>query len=389
MRSEKTEDQNVTPPSANTVSIQKGLKPDRIVSLDALRGFDMLWIVGGSGLAVSAAKYFEWPWLKWFAGQFHHPSWEGFTCYDQIFPMFLFIVGVAIPFSIGSMRKKELSKFKIYFRISRRFVLLLLLGVIYNGGLQLSGYENTRFGSVLRFIGVGYFFAALIVMNCRIKSQVIWFIGILLGYWAAVEWIPVPGIGAGVITPQGSLATYIDQVWMPGRFHAGLYDPQGILPCISSVSTALAGAITGYWLKHPDRNKWLKAAGLLVGGIACVLIGILWSQCFPIIKNLWTGSFVMLTAGISLLLLSFFYFIMDVLGWKKWAIFFIVIGVNPITIYLGQRIINFHQSKNFLFGGLINLFDPSLHNLLNNIFFIVTWWLVLLYFYRKKIFLKI
>ena len=303
--------------------------------------------------------------------------------------MFLFIVGVAIPFSIGSMRKKELSNLRIYFRITRRFVLLLLLGVIYNGGLQLSGYENTRFGSVLGFIGVGYFFAALIVLNYRISGQIKWFVGILLGYWAAVEWIPVPGIGAGVITPEGSLATYIDQAWMPGRFHFDLYDPQGILPCISCICTALAGAITGYWLNDPDRNKWVKAAGLLVGGITCVAIGIFWGQFLPIIKNLWTGSFVMLTAGISLLLLCMFYFVMDVLGWKKWAIFFIVIGVNPITIYLGQRFINFHHTKDFLFNGLIRLFNPTLHGLLNSVLFIVTWWLALLYFYRKKIFLKV
>ncbi|MCK5000252.1 MAG: DUF5009 domain-containing protein [Anaerohalosphaera sp.] len=375
--------------SADTVVLNKDRKSERIASLDALCGFDMLWIVGGSALAGNAAKYFEWPWLKWFAGQFHHPSWEGFTCYDQIFPMFLFIVGVAIPFSIGSMRKKELSNLRIYFRITRRFILLLILGVIYNGGLQLSGYENTRFGSVLGFIGVGYFFAALIVLNCRISTQIIWFFGILLGYWAAIEWIPVPGIGAGVITPQGSLATYIDQAWMPGRFHFDLYDPQGILPCISCICTALAGAITGYWLKGTDRNKWVKAAGLLFGGIACVAIGIFWGQFLPIIKNLWTGSFVMLTAGISLLLLSIFYFIMDVLSLKKWAFFFTVIGVNPITIYLGQRFINFHHTKNFMFKGLISQFDSSLHGLLHSVFFIVTWWLVLLYFYRKKIFLKI
>lgn len=385
---EKTENYSVkTEPPVETAALN--IRPERIASLDALRGFDMLWIVGGGALAKSAAQYFQWPWLKWFASQFYHPSWEGFSCYDQIFPMFLFIVGIAIPFSLGSMQKKELSSLRIYFRITRRFILLLLLGVVYNGGLQLSGYDNTRFGSVLGFIGVGYFFAALIVLNCRIKGQIICFLGILLGYWAAVELIPVPGIGAGVITPEGSLATYIDQAWMPGKIYFGLYDPQGILPCISGISTALAGAITGHWLKMPDRNKWLKLVGLIIGGVVCVAVGILWGMQFPIIKNLWSGSFVMLTAGISLLLLSIFFFLMDVLGLKKWAIFFTVIGVNPITIYLGLRIINFHHTKDFIFGGLIKQFDSSLHGLLNSVLFILTWWLVLLLFYRKKIFLKV
>ncbi len=367
----------------------KGVKPERIVSLDALRGFNMLWIVGGSGLAVSAAKCVDWPWLKWFASQFYHPSWEGFSCYDQIFPMFLFIVGVAIPFSIGSMQSRKLPKWKIYFRITRRFLILLALGVLYNGGLQLAGYENTRFGSVLGFIGVGYFFAALIVLNCKLIGQIVWCIGIMLGYWAAIEWIPVPAVGAGVITPEGSLATYVDQMWMPGKIYFDLYDPQGILPCISGISTALIGALAGYWLKESNKSKWIKLVGLFGGGLACLLIGIAWGQAFPIIKNLWSGSFVMLTAGISLLLFTLFYLIMDVLCFKKWAIFFVVIGVNPITIYLGMPIVNFHQSRDFFFGGLIKLFNQPIQDMLNNVFFILTWWLVLLLLYRKRIFLKV
>ncbi len=365
-------------------------KPERLVSLDALRGFDMFWIVGGAHLAKVSAKYFDWPWLKLLAGQMHHPSWEGFTAYDLIFPLFLFIVGISITFSQKSKLDKAIPKWKIYLRVSIRFMLLLVLGVIYNRGLKLAGYENTRFGSVLGFIGVGYFFSSLIVMNSSIRGQVIWFIGILLGYWAALCWVPVPEVGAGVLTPEGSLASYIDQKFMPGKLCRQLYDPEGILPCISGISTALAGAITGYWLCRENLSKWFKATGLLVAGILCLCIGKLWGNYFLISKNLWTGSFVLLTAGWSLLLLCVFYTIIDCIGLKKWALFFVVIGVNPITIYMGIRVINFGHTSNFLFGGLLkHIKDEPLRAVLSSAAYILTWWLLLLLFYRKKVFLKV
>ncbi len=361
----------------------------RLLSLDALRGFDMLWIVGLDQLVRNSAKTYQWPPLQWLAGQMTHPAWKGFTLYDLIFPLFLFIVGVAIPFSLNSQRKRAVSTPKIYLRITIRLFLLLLLGVIYNGGLSFSGYENTRFGSVLGFIGVGYFFAAIIVMNCSIRAQIAWFLGILLGYWAAVYWIPVPNVGAGVITPEGSLATYIDQMLMPGRLHSGPYDPQGILPCISGVSTALAGAITGYWLRRENTGKWIKALGLLIGGLVCVGIGVLWGQCFPIIKNLWSGSFVLLTAGLSLLLLTLFYTVIDCIGLKKWAIIFIVVGVNPITIYMANRIIHFGHTANFMFSGLIQKVPQQHHSTLYWVSVLLAEWLFLYFLYRKKIFFKV
>jgi predicted acyltransferase len=365
-------------------------KPQRLVSLDALRGFDMFWIVGGLQLVKTSAEYFGWPWLKWLAGQMYHPTWEGFTAYDLICPLFLFIVGISITFSLKSKRSKAVSKWKIYLRVFRRFLVLLALGVIYNGGLLMRGFENTRYGSVLGFIGVGYFFASLIVMNSGIRGQIIWFIGILLGYWAAVSWVSVPGYGPGVLTPEGSLATYIDQKFMPGVLCFKLYDPQGILPCLSGISTALAGAITGHWLCSVNRSKWFKAAGLLVAGILCLCTGQLWGHYFLICKNLWTGSFVLLTAGWSLLLLFLFYLVIDCIGLKKWAVFFVVIGTNPITIYMATRVINFGYTSNYLFGGMLkHVKDEPLVAALGSVAYILTWWLVLLLFYRKKIFLKV
>lgn len=361
----------------------------RLVSLDALRGFDMLWIVGLDQLVRQSSPKVDWPWLSWLAGQMMHPSWEGFTIYDLIFPLFLFIAGAAIPFSLSSKLEQGTPRRKLYGRLVRRLLLLILLGVVYNGGLAFNGVDNTRFASVLGFIGVGYFFAAMIVLHCNIRLQIAWFLALLLGYWAALQWIPVPDIGAGVITPQGSLATWMDQQFLPGRFHFKLYDPQGIMPCISAIPTALAGALTGHWLRQANVNPWTRALGLFVGGLICLLAGWTWGQSYPIIKNLWTGSFVLWTAGLSLLLLSLFYTVIDVLGYRKWAFVFVVVGMNPITIYLADRMIDFEHTVDFVFSGAIRLTPEVYWPFLFWSLMLAVKWLLLYYLYRRKLFLRI
>ena len=366
----------------------KSPKSKRLVSLDALRGFDMLWIVGVDHLVRASAKCFDWPPLKWLAGQMHHPSWEGFKFYDLIFPMFLFIAGITITLSLPAKLAAGTPRWKIYVRITRRLVALVVLGVICNGGLKFAGLENTRIASVLGLIGVGYFFAALIVLNFGIKGQVLWFVGILLGYWAALKLIPVPDFGAGVLTAEGSFATYIDQLYLPGRI-LRQYDPEGIMPCISGISMALAGAITGYWLKRKDRNEWIKALGLLVAAIVCLIVGKIWGIYLPIVKNMWTGSFVIYAIGWSLLLLSVFYTIIDVIGFKKWAFGYVVVGMNSITIYLACCMISFGFTSEFLFAGAIDFAEEPLRPVLSMIGVLLLEWLFLYFLYRKKIFLRV
>lgn len=360
----------------------------RLLSLDALRGFDMLWIVGAGSLICKAAKCFDWPWLTWLASQMHHPKWEGFAFYDLIFPMFLFIAGVTIALSLPGKLADGTARWKIYLRITRRLVALVALGIVYNGGLQLAGLENTRIASVLGLIGIGYFFASLIVLNVGIKGQIAWFFGILIGYWAALKCIPVPGIGAGVLTPEGSLATYIDQLLLPGKV-LRQYDPEGILPCISGISMALAGAITGYWLKREDKTGNIKALGLLVAAVVCLVVGKVWGIYYPIIKNMWSGSFVVYAAGWSLLFLSIFYFIIDVLGFKKWAFFYIVVGMNSITIYLAYRMIKFGFTSEFLFGGIANMLEEPFRPVILVIGSLFLEWMLLYFLYRKKVFLRV
>jgi len=370
------------------VSEVKLSKSKRLVSLDALRGFDMLWIVGLDQLIRALAKCCSWPPLKWLAGQMHHPAWEGFRFYDLIFPLFLFIAGITMALSLPAQLAAGTPRWKPYARITRRLIALVVLGVVYNGGLQMDGLENTRIASVLGLIGIGYFFAALIVLNFGIRGQIVWFVGILLGYWAALEWIPVPGFGAGVLTPEGSLATYIDQLLLPGRILRH-YDPEGIMPCLSGISMALAGAITGHWLKTEDKTKWIKALGLFIAAIGCLIVGKIWGIYFPIVKNMWTGSFVIYAAGWSLLLLSVFYTIIDVLGFKKWAFIYVVVGMNSIMIYLACRMINFGFTSRFLFGGIAKFVDEPFGPVLLAAGVLLLEWLFLYFLYRKKIFLRV
>ena len=367
-------------------------KSQRLRSLDALRGFDMLWIVGGHGLAHTMAKYTEWEWLKWFAGQFHHPGWSGFTLYDLIFPLFLFLAGVAMPYSLGRQVELGKSKWQLLKKVAVRAVLLIVLGAVYNGLLAFKPLEETRVLSVLGYIGIAYFFAAVIYLFSNTRHQVIWVIGILFGYWAALEWIHVPGHGAGVITPEGSIRAYLDRSLLPWRFNVAsqLYDSQGLFANIPAIVTALLGCLTGQFIRKSKMNKF-SIVGVLMGtGIACYFLAKLWSTQLFISKELWNPPFVLHCAGWSLMLLSVFYLIIDVLGFWRWSFFLIVIGMNSITIYLGVKMFNFRHTSNFIFGGLVNkVTDAELKAVMASCAYILVWWLVLLFMYRKKIFLRV
>jgi predicted acyltransferase len=361
----------------------------RLISLDALRGFDMLWICGLDLIFRYLGKHFDVAWLKWMGAQMDHPKWEGFTLYDMIFPLFIFVSGVTIPFALLTKLEKGESKAALHLKVVRRMLLLIALGIIYNGGLTASSLHSIRYGSVLGTIGIGYGFAAIIAMNCRLRGQVIWLLAILLGYWAALTLFPVPGVGAGVITPEGCVCAWVDQHCMPGVLGRKTYEAVGILPSIAAIPSALFGVLAGHWLRGADRKPGRKWLGLLLGGMALTGLGWFWGLYLPIIKNIWTSSYVVLCAGWSCLLLSLFYGVIDVLGYRRWAFPFIVIGMNSITIYMASRLIDFKYIANFLCGGLIK-FAPSLYQpllLLTAVLLIK--WLLLYFLYRRKIFLRL
>jgi len=381
-----------SPKGSPTGNEERSIKPtnSRLRSLDALRGFDMFWIVGGEVLVSKLAHFTEWTWLNSLEKELHHVPWEGFLFYDFIFPLFLFLAGVALPYSIGRKLESGTAKWKLLVSVGKRVALLVLLGIVYNGGLALAPLAETRICSVLGFIGIAYGLAAVIFLYSKPRTMVAWAVGILLGYSAALSWIPVPDIGAGVFTPQGNLAAYIDQELFSWRLYQPTYDPQGLLPTLAATATALMGALTGHFLRNVNLSKLRKGLIMLAVGVLTLGLAHLWGSFEPIIKNMWTSSFMLLCAGWSLIFLSVFYLIIDVLGVWRWSFFFIVIGMNPILIYLATRMIPLQHTSGFIFNGMIQkFFEPPMHAWLGALAYVLTWWIILLYLHRKKCFLSV
>jgi predicted acyltransferase len=203
------------------------IPPGRLMSLDALRGFDMFWIVGGAMFVRAVAAAMNPRWGEVLARLGEHPYWNGYTPWDQIFPLFMFIVGVAIPYSLGKRIERGEGGAALYWRIIRRGLILVLLGMIYNGLLRFD-FANQRYPSALGRIGLTYMFAALIALHSRARGQVLAIVGLLVGYWAVMKYVPVPGYGPGDWTPGHTLAGYIDRLLIPGVLYEKVRDPEGI-----------------------------------------------------------------------------------------------------------------------------------------------------------------
>jgi predicted acyltransferase len=364
----------------------KKVPQGRVVSIDALRGFDMFWIIGGEGVFKALIALLAIPWLQPLAAQLGHSKWNGFTFYDLIFPLFLFIMGAAMPFAISRRVQRGDDRGEIYRHIVQRFLTLLFLGFIYNQLLDFD-FAHFRYTGVLHRIAVCYLIGALIVMNTKIKTQAIIAGAILLVYWAIMKLVPVPGFGAGVITPEGNLAGYIDRLLLPGSFCCYQFgDNEGILSTIPAVSTTLMGVLSGHWLRA-DRSGWEKTKYLLGVGIICLVVSDIWNLVFPINKLIWSSSYVLHAGGYSLLLLGVFYWIIDVKGYKSWTLFFVVIGLNPITIYVLQSQFDFGIITHIFIRGFVGSLG-DFRPLVEHTGYLLFSWLFLYFLYRKKIFLK-
>lgn len=373
--------------------MEKNNKPEvkRLLSLDALRGFDMFWIMGGESMFIALGALTGWPALQWWACELQHVAWHGFVFYDMIFPLFLFIAGISFPFSMAKRYHGSENRKALYIHVVKRGIILVLLGIIYNNAVNFD-FANLRYGSVLGRIGLAWMFAALIFMNSRLTFRIIWCTGILLAYWVLLVIFPAHDLGStDPFSMEGSLTGLVDRIIMPGILYLKIHDPEGILGLLPAISTALLGMLTGqfvmsgYLRKKPMRKVLLMA----LAGIALMIIGKLWNLTFPINKNLWTSSFVCFAGGISVLLFTLFYLIIDIWNYKKWTTFFVVIGVNSITIYLAHRLLDFEYTTSFLFGGLIKLFPETWIPFVDATAFFVTGWIFLYFLYKKKIFLKV
>lgn len=378
-----------------TTQVGTNNRPGRLISLDALRGFTMLWIIGAKGI-VDGLNQLNFPGALAVSHQLSHSSWDGFTFYDLIFPMFIFIMGVSLVFSLRNRIERGDSRRDIFVHVLKRTIFLFLLGVFYNGGLSQSHLlENLRLTGVLQRIAVCYLLTATLVLTTSPRTLMIAAAGILVGYWAVMMLVPVPGFGRGVLTPEGNMAAFVDNHVLPGRAYWETWDPEGILSTLPATATCLLGTLTGYWLRADGRSPNLqisrnrRAVYLVVAGLVTAGIGALMGLDFPIIKSIWTSSFALLTGGLSAVLLGVFYWVIDVRGRQKWAFPFVVIGANAIAIYIGVNIIPFDEITQRIAGGdLANLFGTS-QTLFLAIGQLVLEWMVLLWMYRRKVFIRI
>jgi predicted acyltransferase len=241
---------------------------------------------------------------------------------------------------------------------------------------------------VLGCIGLAYMAAAFIVLNTNLRGQFLWIAGILAGYWAALKFVPVPGYGAGDLQAGHTLSDYLDRLLIPGILLRQVRDPQGLLATVSAIATALAGATTGALLRNERLSGYRKTAVMVGAGVFCVGAGRLWDLNLPINKNLWSSSFVVYCAGWSLLALALFYLVIDVWGRTAWAFPFVVIGSNPILIYVAWEFVDFRATTHKLFDGALRRTGPYQPVLFACAVSLMVW-LLLYVLYRRRIFLKV
>lgn len=367
----------------------------RLHSLDVFRGFDMFWIMGGAPLAITIASLFGADAGAWMKDQMNHPDWLGLKFIDFVFPTFVFIAGISFPYSLAHQRGNGRTTAQILLKILKRFVILFVIGLVYNGFLQ-NGPAATVWGSVLGRIGVAWAGAAALYVLFSLRARIAISALLLLGYWAAFLLFVAPDHPeAGNFTKAGCIAGWVDRVLSPGKIpNGGLLLNQGILSNLPAIVSAMLGIFTGEYLRGSAASGNRKTLVMLAGAAVLAALGFLVSSgfgaySFPCIKKLWSPSYVLFCGAYSLAVFAVFYWLVDVKAWWKHTLFFKVIGMNSITIYLIQGVISLQFCNKRLFTWLSTLAPEAYAALVMNCGYIAVCWAVLYFFYRRQIFLKI
>lgn len=357
----------------------------RLISVDALRGFDMLWIIGGSKVAVTLAKASGLEFLANTGIHFDH-TWGEFRFYDLIMPLFLFIVGVVMPVSFNKRLERGSSKKDLYHHVLKRVLVLYILGLITSGHILTWDISKIHlWTNTLHSIAVGYLVSAVLLLELRMKWQIIVTASLLILYWLILALVPVPGHGAGIYREDVNLALYIDDAVL-GHFQEGSGWTY-ILSNMTFTASVMLGVFAGKILL--SGYDPLKKAGLLaLTGLGCIIAGKIWGIWFPIIHHIWTSSLVLYAGGWSFLLMSVFYLLIDVWGFRRWAFPFTVIGMNAIAIYVATRLFSFSQIGNIFVGGLAKYLD-NWYPFVQALAALMVIWLILYWFHKKKIYIKI
>ena len=365
----------------------------RVKSIDALRGFDMLFIIGFNTLVLSLCKAFPGSFSDWCLTQTQHVPWNGLHFEDMIYPLFVFVTVLSFPFSYAKQVARGDSQKKIHLKLVKRLLLLIFLGWVFNGFFRLD-FSDFRYASVLGRIGISWFCAALLYIHCPAKTRAYIAGGILIGYWLLISHVPAPDMPAGTdpLSLEGNFAGYIDRLIMPGHlWENGIMEPSGTIENLPSIVTVLFGMFTGDFIRC--RKEGLsgdkKTLILLAAAAVMLVLGLLISFDCPINKKIWSSSFTLVNGAASIALFALFYWIIDVKGHACWSFFFQVIGMNAITIYLAQTIINFRGITQFFLGGLASKLGEHGGAILLAAGYIAVWWLFLYFLYKKKVFLKV
>ena len=377
------------PVGQKEINMNSGTKPknsdQRLVCVDALRGFDMLWIIGGAEVLITLAKATGIGFLDNIAVHFDH-TWGQFHFYDLIQPLFLFIVGVVMPVSFKKRIARGETKKRLYTHILKRVFVLYILGLISSGHLLSFDIMKIHLvTNVLHCIAFGYLFSSIMILELNRKWQIVITAGLLLIYWAIMALIPIPGHGAGIYQQDLNLALYVDNAVL-GHFQEG----EGwtyIITSINFIPSIMLGVFAGNILQS-DKDELKRARLLGLVGICCIVTGRIWGIWFPVIHHIWTSSLVLYGAGLSFLLLSLFYLVIDIWGFKKWSFPFVVIGMNAIAVYVATHLFDFSRIGNIFVGGLAG-YMGTWGDFLQAVAALAVVWLILYYMYIKKTFIKV
>jgi predicted acyltransferase len=350
----------------------------RLVSLDVFRGITIagMILVNNPG-----------DWSHVYA-PLEHAAWHGWTPTDLIFPFFLFIVGVAMPFSFNRRLSLGDTKLKLWRHIVNRSSLLVLLGMILTGIPDFNYYSKLLL-DVLQRIGVIYLFAGTLVLLVGTVAQAVLAVAFIVLYWVLMTVIPVPGYGAGILAPDGNVWQYVDHLLTAGWHNHG----EGILSLIPSISTVLFGSLTGIWLRT-ERGPYEKAAWMFAAGAVGLAAGAVMDTWFPINKLLWSSSYVVFTVGFALQMLAFCYLVIDILQIRRWAMPFLVFGMNAIAVFflssLTGKVLGLLGVIPAVFNALFASWLPPYDSALAYALCYVLFWLAIMsILYKKRIFIKI
>jgi predicted acyltransferase len=387
-QSDKTPAGNISDKSTNPVPAEQNV---RLLSIDALRGFDMLFIAGGGTFLALMKGKTGWPWVDFIARQMHHATWDGrITFYDLIFPIFLFLAGASLTFSVNKELSKGRKKSDIYLKAFWRMLIFIGIDIVYkNPGISFFEPSNIRYLGILGRIGLTGFITTILFLNFPRYSRLILIASILLLYYAALFLIPVPGYGAGDLSSmESNFVGWLDRTLLPGRLVNKIYDENGLTTQFPALCLTIMGSLAGDILRCNWKES-RKIKSLILAGLACLGLGFLWGLHFRISRHLWSSSFILVSGGWAFLFMSLFYWSIDVMKYQKWAFFFKVIGMNALATYLLYYFINFYYTSNLIFFGLYAPTPEPWHKVFEAIGALSLVWLTLYFMYRKKIFLKI